>query len=115
MASQAITKLAAAADSAKSRLMAFKEKAKISETRMLSAGEIIVGGVAGGLLDGKFDDGTGTGPKVAGVSAVAAGSVVFLVLGLTDAFPGVSHLGYLGAGALSYKLGTFARDKVKAS
>ncbi len=115
MATQAISRLAQAADSAKARLIAYKEKAKLNETRMLSAGEIIVGGVAGGLLDGKFDDGTGSGPKVAGVSAVGAGSVVLVVLGLTDAFPGVSHLGYLGAGALSYKLGNFARDKIKAA
>jgi len=115
MATQAISKLAQAADSAKARLVAFKEKAKLSEARMLSTGEIIIGGLAGGLLDGKFDDGTGAGPRVAGVSAVGAGSVVLLVLGLTDAFPGVSHLGYIGAGGLSYKLGTFARDKIKAA
>jgi hypothetical protein len=115
MASHAISKLAAAADSAKARLATFKERAKLSETRMLSAGEIVIGGVAGGLLDGKFDDGSGGGPKIAGVSAVGAGGVLFLVLGLTDAFPGVSHLGYLGAGAVAYKLGGFARDKVKAA
>jgi hypothetical protein len=115
MATQAIQKLAHAADSAKATLARFKERAKLNETRMLSAGEIVLGGAAGGLIDGKFDDGTGSGPKVAGVSAVGAGSALLLVLGLTDAFPGVSHLGYIGAGGLAYKLGTLAHEKIKAA
>jgi hypothetical protein len=114
MASQAIAKLAQAADGAKARLANYIARDRLTESRMLSFGEVIGGGAIAGLADGKFDDGTG-GAHLFGVPAVPVAGVVAVLLGLSDAFKGSTHLGFLGCGALAYKVGDFAKEKIKAA
>jgi hypothetical protein len=115
MANTAISKIVQQADRAKTQLAAIKQNARLSETRMVSSGEILLGGALGGAADAKFGGSTPGSAHLLGVPAVPVVGALFLLLGLSDAVPGSQHLGFIGAGALSYSLGDFVKTKLMAS
>jgi len=112
MASAAISKLAERASRAKTRLSNYKVKAKLNERRMLSKGEVVIGGVLGGAIDA-WQGEPGAPAELLGMPAVALGGAILTVIGISDLVPGAEDIASLGAGALSYSLGTYAREKIE--
>lgn len=112
MASPSVMKLARMAESGKRAMQNIRARAKARERYALANGEVIVGGVAGGILDGAMGEG-GEDAEVFGLPLVVSLGGAMVVAGFTD-MPGAEHAGYIGAGLLAYSLGNMARDQVEA-
>lgn len=111
MASASIQALVQRAESARKTLAGYRDRARLSEARVISGAENILGGVAGGLVDAKLGE-AGEDWQLFGLPGVAVVSAVTALAGASDAIPGGTHLMSLGTGALSYSLGTIVRRKV---
>lgn len=81
---------------------------------MLSKGEVAVGGVIGGAIDGKWGEG-GEPAELVGLPAVAAVGAAMTVLGISDLVPAAEDIASTGAGMLAYSLGSYTRTKVEES
>lgn len=112
MATSSVTKLAERAQSATQALRNYKQKARINERRMLSKGEVVVGGVVGGLVDGKWGEG-GEPAELLGLPGVALAGAGLTILGISDLVPAAEDIASVGAGMLSYSLGAYTRAKVE--
>lgn len=110
MASATYDKLAKKADSALTSLKNFKQKAALSERRMLTAGEALVGGALGGIIDGKW--GEGSTHETWGIPTVAALGGAAVVAGLSERVPGGEDILAIGTGMLSYAGGNYIKDAI---
>jgi hypothetical protein len=108
----AYNKLAQRADRAVTALSNLKQKAKLSDRRMLTAGEGLVGGAVGGLIDGRWGGGQ-THEVLGGIPSVALLGGGCVVAGLSEAVPGGEDLLAIGTGLLSYAGGNYVRDAIK--
>lgn len=111
MASASIEALVKRAESARATLANYRDRARLSEARIIAGTENIVGGLAGGLLDAKLGEG-GEDWQLLGMPGVAVTSAVLALAGASDAVPGGQHLMSIGTGGLAYSLGSLARRKL---
>jgi len=110
MASQSVTKLARAAESSRRALSNMRAKTRAKQAYALSQGEVVLGGVAGGLIDGVMGEG-GEPAEVFGLPTVAVLGGVMTVAGFSD-MPGAEHAGFTGVGLLAFSLGKVTEDAV---
>lgn len=108
MASKSITKLARAAESGRRAAIRVREKAKAQQAHLVTQGEVLGGGAAGGLIDASFGDGAEA--EVMGLPLVMTAGALLTLAGFAD-FKGSEHFGSTGAGMLAYALGNFTRDQ----
>lgn len=106
MATQAIEKLAERADRAVATLRNYRQKARLSEARVIGGLETVAGGAAAGFVDGYFEE-----PKIMGLPATPLVSFGALLLGLGEFVPGAEHLAALGNGGAAYAVGSAAFKK----
>lgn len=112
MASHAIQALVSRAESSRRTLARWKEKSKMSEKRVISAGETIVGAVIGGAIDAKWGaPGVAADFGETGIPIVLVVGAASVVGGFFE-FPGSDHLLAAGSGMLAYAAGDFARAKL---
>lgn len=108
----AIMKLAQAATSSKKALSNYRRKVKEEKplVRGIAGAEIVAGGLAGGLIDG-LAGGTEKRVAPAGIPVVPIGGALLGLSALID-YPGSSHVGAVGIGAVAYSLGSIVRENV---
>jgi hypothetical protein len=88
-----------------------RSRARAKQKYALSQGEVVLGGVAGGLIDGTMGEG-GAPAEIFGLPvAVGLGGLLTLA-GFTD-MAGAEHAGYSGVGLLSYGLGNMVREQLE--
>lgn len=110
MASASVMKLAKMAESGKRAVATIRRKAKERERYALSQGEIVIGGALGGVIDGTMGEG-GADAELFGLPLVASVGALGVVVGFSS-IPGAEHVGFTGAGLLSYAAGNMARAAV---
>lgn len=76
----------------------------------MSQGEVVLGGVAGGLIDGVMGEG-GETAEAFGLPIAAGLGGLGVVAGFSD-IPGAEHVGFTGAGLLAYSLGNLTKENV---
>lgn len=112
MARGAIMKLSQSAVSSKKAYQNLKRRIKEERPiiRGVTGAEVIVGGVAGGLVDG-LAGGAEKRVELAGVPVVSIVGGALALSALVD-YPGSSHVGSVGLGAVTYQLGSIVRENV---
>jgi hypothetical protein len=106
MASAAITALARNAQAARNTLANMREKAKVQEERLYTVGEVALGALAGGFVDGYWQK-----PEVAGMPLVPVLGAVMALGGLSGVVPGGAHASAIGVGLLAGPLYAKAAEK----
>jgi hypothetical protein len=109
MASQAVNAVIAKAQSVQATLARYRRESKLNTQQALEGGCQLLGGAAGGFLDGRV--GGGETHELWGVpTALGAGLLVGLA-GLSGAIPGAIYVANLGLGAAAYGLGNLVKEK----
>lgn len=111
-ARSAIMKLANAATSSKKALTNYKRRIREERPviRGVTGAEVLVGGLAGGLVDG-LAGGDDKRVAPAGIPIVPIVGGLAGLSALID-YPGSSHVGAVGIGAAAYSLGSIVRENV---
>jgi len=78
--------------------------------QMTGAALQLVGGAAGGALDGYV--GGGETHEIFGVPTALGSGIILALAGLSDIVPGAEYIASFGLGAASYGLGNLVRDKL---
>lgn len=107
MAATAIQKIIDRGESARRALKRYREAARISERRMITAAEVIGAAAVAGAIDAKYGEGE-EGASVLGVPAVPVIGGGLVLLGFSEAVPGGQDLAALGTGFVA----GFVRDVV---
>jgi hypothetical protein len=89
-----------------------KQVARIREERLYGSATALAGAIAAGAADAKYRADDGTDKKVGPVPVIGAVAALTAVAGLSDYVPGSFYVGMVGIGALSYKIGKYAHDKM---
>lgn len=105
MASSAIEKVIGGYDKLKTQVKNAKIQEHIEKQNMLAMGGAVVGAIAAGAVDAKYNS------KKATVGLVIAGGVLGIG-GVTDYIPGGLVVGMTGVGILCYVAGKASHDKM---
>lgn len=106
MASQAIQALARKAESARNTIANMRERARVQEERVYTVGEVALGAVGAGFVDGYWNK-----PDLFGLPATPVVGAVAALAGLSGYVPGGMHVAAIGIGMVAGPLYEKAQQK----